>query len=163
MSLLASGLITSFLFPITDVSDIPLPHGPRARFLQWVDVASGDSVTARASLRQFLETFGIAGTVDVSEWALELLAQAAPPLLAPGYGAGTIAKVEFLKVHRPLTPANDPVFVRLKRLSPPDSPLAHFRGTAGPDRDGKTVLVEAEFKLARHPANAPTDAADSSF
>jgi len=135
-------------------SDLPLPHGPRARFLHSIPEHTEDTVTAVASLRHFQTEFHLPPTLDLSEWALEILAQATPLLLATTAQAGVIAKVDHLTIHTPLLGAHDLLYLRLKRLSPPDSPLPHFHGVVSLCPDLSSPLVETEFKVALSPLQA---------
>ncbi len=109
---------------------------------------SENTVLASASLNHFLEAFELSSLLDLSEWAVEVLAQAAPLLLPSGCAPGVIAKIDSLIVREPLSPRSDRFYARLERLSPPESPLAHFRGAVGPNPELTPVLVEAEFKLS---------------
>jgi len=128
-----------------------LPHGPEARFLTSIASHSPTEVTATASLLEFRRCFDIAGTVDLSEWGLELLAQATPALLGPGAGGGVIVKVNSLAIHRPLCCGPDLLYLKLERLSPPGSSLAHFRGWISFEEDIQCAVVEADFKLLLQP------------
>lgn len=136
-------------------SKIPLPHGPQARFLHAILDLSADTVIATASLHQFQSSFDLAPHLDLSEWALEILAQATPLLLrhdpASSPSVGVIAKVDHLTVHSPLPGSHDLFYLRLHRLSPLDSPLPHFHGIVALDPSFSPVLIETAFKVALAP------------
>lgn len=135
----------------THPSDLPLPHGPQARFLTSLLDQTEDGVTATASLLHFQTLFQLSPTLDLSEWALEILAQATPLLLPQHSQPGVIAKIDHLTIHTPLDGAHDLFYLRLQRLSPADSPLPHFHGIVATTPDFHQPLVETEFKVALSP------------
>lgn len=139
----------------THPKDLPLPHGPRARFLHAILDCTEDCVTASASLRHFQSTFNLPPTLDLSEWALEILAQATPLLLNHTTQVGVIAKVDHLTIHSPLDGSHDLFYLRLHRLSPVDSPMPHFSGSVAMTPDFQSPLIEAAFKVALLPARSP--------
>ncbi len=131
-----------------DPSHLPLPHGPEARFLSEIYERSAGVVVASVSFRDFQNTFVLSPVLDVSEWAMEAMAQAAPLLLTTKASGGVIAKVDFLTVHRPVSAKLDEYFVRVELLGGGDSPLPHFRGKFAATPEFAEPLVEAEFKLS---------------
>ncbi len=136
-------------------ADLPLPHGPRARFLHAILDQTDHTVTAVASLHHFQSELQLAPTLDLSEWALEILAQATPLLLTHTTQTGVIAKVDHLTIHRPLLGSTDLHYLHLKRLSPPDSPLPHFHGVVSANRDFSSLGIETDFKVALTPLPPP--------
>ncbi len=125
----------------------PLPHGPEARFISRIVSLSDSEVTAVASPDAFRARHNIGGTVDLSEWALELFAQAGALLVGPGRKGGVVAKIDSLQVNRPLVRPLGPLFLRVERLSEPDAVLAHFRGSAAFNESCEDPDVTAEFRL----------------
>lgn len=131
-----------------DPSQLPLPHGPEARFLTHVYERVEHTVVARVSLRDFQNTFMLSPVLDLSEWALEAMAQAAPLLLTTKATGGVIAKIDFLTIHQPVSSRLDDYYVLVELLGGGDSPLPHFRGKFAASPDFTNPLVEAEFKIS---------------
>lgn len=126
---------------------IRLPHSPEARYLKRLLNKTDDEVEAVASLLDFRSRFNLAGTVDLSEWAIEIFAQAAATLIPQGRAGGVIAKIDWLEVEIPLACASGEVIIRMRRLSDPDAMLVRFHGSAFDAARNESPFASAEFWL----------------